>query len=112
MRTIVLAGKVYEVAPLPLGRLKVALPAFGRAGEAFSRGEMSEATFADVALILSAGLGKTVAEVEEIPATLPELAEALAVIAEVSGLTDRGAPGEARPAVVATASAGMTSTAG
>jgi hypothetical protein len=107
---ITLGGKQYEVLPLPLGRLKVAIPAFGRAGEALSAGRMDDATLNDIALILSAGLGKPVEEVEQIPATLPELAAAIQVVAEVSGLVERKpVPGEVKPEPVP---ASMTSTAG
>jgi hypothetical protein len=113
MDSIVLAGQSYPVAPLSLGRLKVAIPAFGRAGVALSKGDMGEQTLTDIALILSAGLNKTVDEIEQIPATVPELAAALAVIARVSGLSPaEPKPGEGSPAAAIAPLIGTISTAG
>ena len=110
MDQVTLGGVAYDVRPLPLGRLKIALPAFGRAGAALTAGRMDEATLGDMALILSAGLNKPVEEVEQIPATLAELAAAIQVVAEVSGLVERKpVPGEVKPAPVP---ASTTSTAG
>lgn len=99
MPNVMLGGQSYEVLPLPLGRLKVAIPAFGRAGVALSVGRMDDATLSDIALILSAGLNRPIDEIEQIPATLPELAAAIQVVAEVSGLVERkAAQGEGMPA--------------
>lgn len=108
---IILGGKPYPIGPLALGQLKRALPAFGRAGAAFARGDLGESALDDVMVILSAGTGIAPAEVELIPATMPEIAAAVEAIARISGLLPEDAPGEGQPAVAAP-STGTTSTAG
>lgn len=85
-KAIVLGGQSFEIGAIPLGRLRKLLPALSRASIAFHSGAIQEAQFDDVADVLAAVLGKTVEEVEALPMTLPEIAEAMAVAAEVSGL--------------------------
>jgi hypothetical protein len=84
--TILLGEQTIEVAPIPLGRLKKLLPAFNRAGLAFKNGRLDEVVFDDIVLVLSAGTGLTVPEVEELPATMEQLSAALEVVAKVAGL--------------------------
>lgn len=84
--TIILGEQTIEVAPIPLGRLKKLLPAFNRAGMAFKNGRLDEVVFDDIVLVLSAGTGLTVTEVEELPATIEQLSAALEVVAKVAGL--------------------------
>lgn len=84
--TILLGEQTIEVAPIPLGRLKKLLPAFNRAGLAFKNGRLDEVVFDDIVLVLSAGTGLSVAEVEELPATMEQLSAALEVVAKVAGL--------------------------
>lgn len=96
---ITLGGKAYPVNPIPLGRLKKLVPAFARAGQAFARGEVTDAAMDDMVTVISAGIGIEVAKVEEIPATMDELKNALPVISEVAGLKPPEAPeGNARGA--------------
>jgi hypothetical protein len=118
--TITLGEQTIEVAPIPLGRLKKLLPAFNRAGLAFKNGRLDEVVFDDIVLVLSAGTGLTVPEVEALPATMDQLSAALEVVAKVAGLdTKVGAMGEglaSSAAVVAMANTpgtpGVTSTPG
>lgn len=84
--TIILGEQTIEVAPIPLGRLKKLLPAFNRAGMAFKNGRLDEVVFDDIVLVLSAGTGLTVTQVEELPATIEQLSVALEVVAKVAGL--------------------------
>jgi len=84
--TIILGGQTIEVAPIPLGRLKKLLPAFNRAGMALKVGRLDEVVFDDIVLVLSAGTGKAVDEVEAMPATIAQLSVALEVVAKVAGL--------------------------
>jgi len=84
--TITLGTQSIEVAPIPLGRLKKLLPAFNRAGMALKVGRLDEVVFDDIVLVLSAGTGKAVEEVETFPATIDQLSVALAVVAKVAGL--------------------------
>jgi len=84
--TITLGEQTIEVAPIPLGRLKKLLPAFNRAGVAFKNGRLDEVVFDDIVLVLSAGTGLAVPEVEALPATIEQLSVALEVVAKVAGL--------------------------
>jgi len=84
--TIILGEQTIEVAPIPLGRLKKLLPAFNRAGLAFKSGRLDEVVFDDIVLVLSAGTGKSIEEVEAMPATIEQLSVALEVVAKVAGL--------------------------
>ena len=84
--TITFGEQTIEVAPIPLGRLKKLLPAFNRAGMAFKNGRLDEVVFDDIVLVLSAGTGMTVPEVEALPATIEQLSVALEVVAKVAGL--------------------------
>jgi hypothetical protein len=84
--TILLGEQTIEVAPIPLGRLKKLLPAFNRAGLAFKNGRLDEVVFDDIVLVLSAGTGMSVEEVELLPATMEQLSAALEVVAKVAGL--------------------------
>ena len=83
---IILGEQAIEVAPIPLGRLKKLLPAFNRAGVAFKNGRLDEVVFDDIVLVLSAGTGMSVEEVELLPATMEQLSDALEVVAKVAGL--------------------------
>ena len=101
-KTSILGGVPQEVSAVPLGRLKVLIPAL----TAFSR---SVADMANIALLseqdmehairaISAGLGKTVQEVEAMPVAMDELISAIDVLADVSGLMPKGSQvGESKP---------------
>lgn len=110
--TIILGGQSFAVTPRPLGKLKVLLPALNRATQAmFSGSALTEEAFADVAKALAATLDKSVEEVEALPMTFEEIGAALAVAAQVSGLTGKdGAQGEARPGETPAPTALLTST--
>jgi hypothetical protein len=111
-RTITLGGIQLVVAPIPLGRLKRLLPTFCRVGAGLEAKRFDEATIGGLIEIIADGTGKTIDEVEAIPATLHELVIALGVVAEVAGLIERGAaPGGAPPAAAAP-STSTSSTAG
>jgi len=107
---ITLAGVGHELTPIPLGILKKVVPAFNRCASAFTTGVIAEDQFDDIALIISSAIGKSLEEVENIPAPMEELVEAIGRIAEFVGLKPRGGgqPGE-DPAVT---SIGMNSTPG
>ena len=94
---ITLGGVEYPVAAIPLGRLKVALPAFNRATQGFAEGSFTESGMSDVIEVIAAGTGMTTAQVEAIPATLTDIVAALQTIIELCGLSGL-ATGEAPPA--------------
>ena len=101
-KTIILGGTSHEVHAVPLGRLKVLIPAV----TAFSKsvtsmasiGQLAEGDLDHAIKAIAAGLGKSVAEVEQMPATMNELIAAVELLAEVSGLMAKGdQPGESLP---------------
>lgn len=105
---ITLGGQRIEIAPIPLGKLRKLIPAFAKAGFALAAGTADEAAFDDIMQILSMGTGKSAEELEAMPATFPEIIEAVGVIAGVCGLAPKeGDPGNA---VAGTDSTGTTST--
>ena len=101
-KTIILGGVSHEVSAVPLGRLKVLIPAltaFTRSVAVLSTtAQLCEADMGYAIQAIAAGLGKDLAEVERMPGTVSELIAAVEVLAEVSGLTAKGdAPGESMP---------------
>lgn len=101
-KTITLGGVDHRVDAVPLGRLKVLIPAltaFSRsvAGMA-STSHIAEQDLQNAVVAIAAGLGKSPVEVEDMPCTLNELIAAIEVLAEVSGLMAKGdQPGESLP---------------
>lgn len=101
-KTIVLGGVSHEVHPVPLGRLKVLIPAltaFTRSVAVLSTtAQLCEADMGYAIQAIAAGLGKDVSEVEQMPGTVSELIAAVELLAEVSGLVAREhEPGELEP---------------
>lgn len=113
-KTITLGDQQFEVAPIPMGRLKKLVPAFNRAGRAFVAQVVDEVVFDDILAVLSAGTGKPIAELEAVAATMPQMTAAVAVVAEVAGLGAASAQsGEGQPAPLpAPATPGTPSTPG
>lgn len=96
--TITLGTQTIDVAPIPLGRLRKLIPAFNRAGRAFAAGQVEEEQLDDVFTVISAGTGKPVSELEDMPGTYSQLMQALDVVATVAGLKPEGpTQGEAVP---------------
>ncbi len=100
--SIKLGGQDYPVGPIPLGRLKCLMPALSAFSRAVTRLGVQDLTEADMAngiAALAAGMGKTVAEVEDIPGvSFVEVMEAVNVLAIVAGLVAKaGDPGETVP---------------
>lgn len=91
-RTITLGGQLFEVAPIPLGRLRVLVPAFNRAAIALAGGAIDADAMQDVVSCIAAGVGLTVEQVEALPGQFTEMIDALSVIADVAGLTPSEKP--------------------
>ena len=85
-RTVTIGGVSFEVAPFTLGRLRKLIPLFNRVAAAFGGGSVDDASFGELMEILGLAIGKTPAELEDMPATMAELMEAFAIIADVAGL--------------------------
>ncbi len=92
---IVLAGEAVPVRPLDFRALRQILP---RVSRALDWSNLAEADFpalldgadqglADSCAMIAAATGKTVAEIEAIPATVAEAVIAIRVICHVTGLT-------------------------
>lgn len=111
-QTITLGEASLDISAVPLGRLKQLVPSFNRAGRAFILGTVDEAAMDDVVKVLAAGTGLTVAQIEAMPATFPQLMEAVDKIATVCGLKPKGPEkGEGNPGAAFPASTpGMPST--
>lgn len=113
--TITLGGRDFPVAPLTLGQMKQAGPAFTRIGIDTPEGMGAQTTI--IYLALHAADPKiTPADVDAIVGvTFPELKAAVEKVARLMGVEMKEiAPGEAQPVDPATASAtstGQTSTA-
>lgn len=101
-KTITLGGVEHRVDAVPLGRLKVLIPALTAFSQSVaglgSTAQFSESDMDHAIKAVAAGLGKPIQDVEEMPATVPELIAAVEVLAEVSGLAAKGdQPGEPLP---------------
>lgn len=95
-RTVTIGGSTFEVAPFSLGRLRKLIPLFNRVAVAFGSGMVDDAAFGELLEILGLAIGRTPAELEEMPATMAELMKAFETIADVAGLKPvEGDPGNA-----------------
>ena len=104
-QTITLGGQEFPVAPLTLGQLKQAGPAFTRIGIDTPEGMAAQTTI--IYLAMHAADPKiTSADVDAIVGvTFPELKAAVEKVAKLMGVEMRSLePGEAQPVAPATAS--------
>jgi hypothetical protein len=85
-RTVTIGGTSFEVAPFSLGRLRKLIPLFNRVAFAFGNGSIDDAVFGELLEILGLAIGRTPAELEEMPSTMAELMKAFETIADVAGL--------------------------
>lgn len=113
-RTITLGEKVIEVPPMPLGRVRKLPVVCNRLYKSFALGIMDEAASDDILKVLSLGTGMTEADLDDLPATYPQLQHAIDVIVDVAGLKPKGdggmTTGEALPPATTQTAGGMTST--
>ncbi len=102
--TITLGGRAFPVAPLTLGQMRQAGPAFTRIGIDTPEGMGAQTTIIYLAM-LAADPKITAAEVDGIiGVTFPELKDAVEVVAKLMGVEMRPvATGEAQPVAPATA---------
>lgn len=84
--TVVLAGRVRAVRPVPLGVARELVPAIVRCSKAFAAWEFSEALYDDMVKVLALGLGLPAAQVEALTVSLFDLAPVVERIARVNGL--------------------------
>lgn len=115
IREITLGTVAIPVPPIPLGRVRKLPVVCNRIYKAFALGIMDDAVSDDIVLVISLGIGKPVAEIDEMPATFEQLQQAVEVITEVAGLQRKDAgkavsEGEALPPAEIPTAGGMTST--
>jgi hypothetical protein len=84
--TVVLAGRVHAVRPVPLGVARELVPAIVRCSKAFAAWEFSEALYDDIVKVLALGLAVPVARIEALTVSLFDLAPVVERIARVNGL--------------------------
>lgn len=84
--TVVLAGRVHAVRPVPLGVARDLVPAIVRCSKAFAAWEFSEALYDDMVKVLALGLGQPAARIEALTVSLFDLAPVVERIARVNGL--------------------------
>lgn len=93
--TIALADQDFEVPAIPLGRVKLLIPAINRVANGFAQPEIKQEAFENAILCISIALQKSVEEIEALPASFSQLIEAIQVITKALGLTEKGKGGEA-----------------
>lgn len=84
--SVMLAGRVYAVRPVPLGVARELVPALVRCGKAFAAWDFSEALFDDVVKVLALGLGASSRHIEALPVSLYQIAPVVDLIAKTNGL--------------------------
>lgn len=84
--TVVLAGRVYPVRPVPLGVARELVPAIVRCSDAFVHFNITDDLYADLVKTLSLGLGVPAREIERHAVSLWDLAPVIDLIARVNGL--------------------------
>ncbi|MDE1901296.1 MAG: hypothetical protein KGI37_06615 [Alphaproteobacteria bacterium] len=109
--TVMLGGREFPVAPLTLGQMKQAGPAFTRIGIDTPEGVGAQTTLLYLAMH-QADPKVTAADVDAIVGvTFPELKTAVEKVAKLMGVEMRAIePGEAQPALPAAASETSTGT--
>lgn len=101
-KTITLGGQPFQVRPLPLGKLKKVIPAVSAfsiaCAQVASGVPLDESDFDVAAVAIAESLGMSVEEVNQMPAQLHEVIEAITAIAAVCGLAAVGGtkPGESQ----------------
>lgn len=93
--TISLADQDFEVPPIPLGRVKLLIPAINRVANGFAQTEIQQQAFDDAILCISIALQKPINEIEALPASFPQLISAIQTITQALGLEEKGAGGDA-----------------
>lgn len=84
--TVVLAGIVRPVRPVPLGVARELVPAIVRCSQAFAEWHVSEAMYDDMVKVLALGLDVPPAQIERLSVSLWDLTKVIDLIARVNGL--------------------------
>lgn len=86
VETVMLAGRVYAVRPVPLKVARDLVPAIVRCSQAFVRVDLAEALYDDLVKALALGLGVSIREIGSLSVSLWDLAPVIDLIARVNGL--------------------------
>ena len=113
-RKITLGTVDIPVPPIPLGRVRKLPIVCNRIYKAFALGLMDDAVSDDIMQVLVLGTGKTVQELDAMPATFEQLQGAVEVITDVAGLKKKASgkavpEGEALPPAETLTAGGTTS---
>ena len=84
--TVVLAGHVHAVRPVPLGVAREMVPAIVRCSRAFAAWQFDEALYDDMIKVLALGLNAPARRIEALTVSLFDLAPVVERIARVNGL--------------------------
>jgi hypothetical protein len=97
MAKIILAGQEFEVGAPAFGTLRKMIASLGKmAALKDDHGAMMD----EAPVLLSLALKKTQAEIDEMPITLKEMTDAVAIIPSICGLTNEEKPSGEAPVVV------------
>jgi hypothetical protein len=86
IETVVLAGIVRPVRPVPLGVARELVPAIVRCSQAFATWNVDESLYDDMVKVLSLGLGIAPRQVERLSVSIWDLTRVIDLIARVNGL--------------------------
>ena len=84
--TVTLGGRVFELHPMPWGKLKKVTVALGNVGRALASGVPDEASLDQMGYALALGLGITVEELENLPTDQHEIGNAFRALMLVTGM--------------------------
>lgn len=84
--TVVLAGRVHAVRPVPLGVARELVPAIVRCSQSFVKWDVSEGLYDDLVQALALGLRVPKRDIEALTVSLWDLTQVLDLIARVNGL--------------------------
>lgn len=86
VESVVLAGRVHAIRPVPLGVARDLVPAIVRCSQAFAKWEFTEALYDDIVQVLALGLRTSPARIEALSVSLFDLAPVIERIARINGM--------------------------
>ena len=99
INTLQLGSETLTIPPIPLGRVKVLIPAINRVANGFAQTEITEETMQEAIFCVSEALQTPLAEISAMPASFPQLIAAIEAITTALGLSAKEpAAGEAQAA--------------
>lgn len=84
--TVTLGGRVFELHPMPWGKLKKVTVALGNVGRALASGVPDETSLDQMGYALALGLGISIEELENLPTDQHEIGNAFRALMKVTGM--------------------------